>query len=90
MTTTLANIEKDQGVDHKGRTFGYDHGRKNFITWAIENDKIVVANVEHDSEEESHGSVKATERDAKRIAAQENRLPNSQLRKAILKGFQRD
>lgn len=87
---TKANIELNQGVDHLGRTFGYDHDRKNFITWDIDNGKIVVALVENDSEEEGHGSIAATTRDAKSVAASENRKGNSQLRRAILARFQRD
>ncbi len=84
------HIERNQGVDYNGRTFGYDHKRHNFITWAIDNDKIIVAKIDNDEEEENHGSKSETEREAKSIAARENRLPNSQLRRAILKGFQRD
>lgn len=83
------NIELDQGVDDKGRTFGYDHARKNFITWEIQKGKIVIARVEHDSEEQEHGSIAATEREAKSVAACENRKENSQLRRSILSGFER-
>lgn len=90
MNATKTNIEVNQGVDHKGRTFGYDHDRKNFITWEIVGGKIVVALVKNDTEEEGHGSIAATTRDAKSVAAAENRKENSQLRRAILAGFQRD
>lgn len=81
--TTTKNIELCQGVDDSGRAFGYDHGRKNFVTWGIEADKIVVVSVENDDQEEGHGSLRATERDARSVAARENRLPNSSLRRAI-------
>lgn len=84
------NIELNQGVDHLGRTFGYDHKRKNFITWDIADGKIVVAAVEHDELEDGHGSLAATRRDAARIAAQENRKADSPLLRAILSRFQRD
>ena len=86
----ITNIELNQGVDHKGRTFGYDHDRKNFITWGIVDDKIVVALVENDSEETGHGSIAATTRDATSVADAENCKENSQLRKAIAQGFSRD
>lgn len=90
MMTAIENIELDQGVDHKGNTFGYDHGRNNFITWELRAGKIAVAKVEHDDQEETHGSLAATRRNAVTIANRQNRLPNSPLRKAILRGFQRD
>ena len=90
MTTATNHIEMDQGVDHKGRTFGYDHSRKNYITWELKDGKIVVVSVENDDQEESHGSLKATMRDARSVAARENRLVASQLRTAIRRGFQRD
>jgi major membrane immunogen (membrane-anchored lipoprotein) len=83
------SIELDQGVDHMGRTFGYDHKRRNFITWDIQDGKIVVVKVENDDQEDSHGSTKATLRDAKKIAAEENRKESSQLRVAIRQRFQR-
>ncbi len=83
-------IELDQGVDHKGRTFGYDHKRHNFITWAIQDGKIIVLSIENDDQEEKHGSINATMRVAKRIARYETKKQNSQLRAAILRGFQRD
>jgi hypothetical protein len=85
-----ASIEVNQGVDHKGRTFGYDHDRKNFITWDIADGKIVVALVENDEQEEAHGSIAETTRDAKSVADSENRKENSQLRRAILDRFHRD
>lgn len=83
------DIEKDQGVNHKGQVFGYDHKRHNFITWGLDGDKIVVLNVENDDQEETHGSIQATTRDAKKVAAQENRLPFSRLRQSIAMGFER-
>jgi hypothetical protein len=82
-------IEKDQGVNHKGQVFGYDHERHNFITWGIKNEKIAVLKVENDDQVEKHGSLAATMRDAKKVAAQENRLPNSSLKRSILMGFER-
>lgn len=82
-------IELDQGVDHKGRTLGYDHKRKNFITWDLADDKIVVVKVEHDDQETGHGSIAATTREAKAVAAAENRKTNSSLRRAIAQKFAR-
>jgi hypothetical protein len=82
-------IEANQGTTEKGRVFGFDHARNNFVEWAIsESDKIVVAHVEHDDQSSKHGSLSETRRDAMAIAAKENRLPSSQLRMAIRKASQ--
>ena len=81
-------IERHQGLDKNGRIFGYDYQRKNFITWGIKDEKIVVIGIENDDQVEKHGSIEATLRDAKKIAAEENRLPNSRLKNSILMKFE--
>ena len=86
-TDRLAHIEADQGVGYGGEVFGYDHRRLNYITWGIEAGKIVVVKVERDDEESvGHGSLAATLRDARSMAARENRLPGSRLRRSIQQG----
>ena len=87
---TLTHIEMVQGVGHGGKTFGYDHKRSNFITWEFAGGKIVPASVDHDEQEDEHGSLEATLRDAKSVAARENRLPSSRLRKSMEQGDRRD
>jgi major membrane immunogen (membrane-anchored lipoprotein) len=87
---TLTHIEMDQGVGHGGKTFGYDHKRSNFIIWEFADGKIVPASVEHDEQEDEHGSLGATLRDAKSVAARENRLPSSRLRQSMEQEFRRD
>lgn len=82
-------IEKDQGVNHKGQVFGYDHKRHNYITWDLIDGKITVVDVENDEQEEKHGSLNETMKDAKKIAAKENKFPNSNLKRAIILGFER-
>lgn len=80
----LDHIEEDQGVTDDGVTFGYDHRRLNFIQWAIDpRGRLIVAKVENDEQETRHGSVAATLRDARSVAARENRLPGSLLLRSI-------
>lgn len=83
------HIELDQGVDHLGRVFGYDHKRRNFITWSKNSEKVTVEKVEHDDEEDDHGDLSETRRDAEAVAAIENAKENSRLVRAIYLGFQR-
>lgn len=90
MATINSDIELNQGCDHLGRTFGYDHSRKNFITWDIECDKIIVVKVENDDQETGHGSIADTRRDAEAVASRETKLPNGELRRAIRQRFARD
>jgi hypothetical protein len=79
-------IETNQGIAKSGRVFGYDHTRCNFIEWDLTNSTscITVAVVQNDSEEEEHGSLAATRRDAMKIAAEQNRKEYSSLRAAIV------
>lgn len=77
-------IEVNQGVNSRGQTFGYDHSRRNYITWDLVNGKVIVVLVEHDSEEKRHGSLAATRLDACRIAARETKAENSTLRRSII------
>lgn len=60
------DIEVYQGRDDAGRPFGYDHARRNYITWGRSDDGMhaVPMAVEHDSEVQAHGSLSATTRDA--------------------------
>ncbi len=78
-------IEINQGVSGDRYVFGYDHARKNFVNWELNTATscITVAAVEHDNEEEHHGSLAATLREAKKIAARENRKNHSLLRAAM-------
>lgn len=87
VTGKFAHIEADQGVGYGGAVYGYDHRRLNYITWGIEAGRIVVAKVEHDEQASGHGSLAATLRDARSVAARENRLPSSRLRRSIQQGF---
>lgn len=84
--SSLDFIEENQGIVEcdRPRVFGFDHKRLNFIAWGLdESGKIVPAFVEPDEKELRTGSLAATLRDAKRIAARENRLERSSLRDAI-------
>ncbi len=77
------NITMNQGVDYKGRIFGYDHEEFNFITWGLWNGVIMVLNVEEDENSGVTGSTKETLKNARLIAAEENEKPNSSLHSAI-------
>ena len=68
-------IETNQGIAGTGRVFGYDHSRFNWIEWTHIGGRLTVAVVENDSEEEMHGSLAATRREAMVIAARHNRKP---------------
>lgn len=86
----LDHIEMDQGVGHGGMVYGYDHRRSHFITWGLDaRGRITVERVEADEQAESHGSAAATLRDARSVAARENRLPASRLRRSIEQGLRR-
>lgn len=86
----LAHIEADQGVTFGGRVYGYDHRRANYIVWRLDDSgRIAVEKVEPDEQADSHGSAAATLRDAKSVAARENRLPASRLLRSIQQGLRR-
>jgi hypothetical protein len=87
--TNYKHIELDQGVDHLGRVFGYDHKRKNFITWGLDKEAIVVVKIENDDDEDDHGEESDTRKDAESVAAIESAKANSRLVRAIQLGFQR-
>jgi hypothetical protein len=72
-----------QGIGEHGMPFGYDTSRRNFVVWGRRGDKVIVERVEHDDQESEHGSLRETEREARAIAARENRLPNGKLRRAV-------
>ena len=86
--TNLDHIELVNGVGHAGVVYGFDHQRKNFINWAIDGGQIVVRSIEN--EDDDSAPAVASLSDARAVAKRENALPNSRLRKAIEKGFDRD
>lgn len=77
------NITMNQGVDYRGRIFGYDHEEFNFITWGLWNGVIMVVNVEEDENSGVTGSTKETLKNARLIAAEENEKAHSPLWSAI-------
>lgn len=76
-------IETNQGISGSGNVFGYDHARCNFIEWVMEGGDVVVASVENDVLANRCGSLKETMKDARKIAREQNQMPNSSLRSAI-------
>jgi len=60
MSNVFKEIELNQGIGDKGRVFGYDHKRHNFVTWAIVDEKLTIHSIENDDQEDEHGPISET------------------------------
>jgi len=87
MSNQFKSLELNQGVGYKGRIFGYDHERNNFVTWEIVDEKIAIHSVENDDQEEEHGSITETRQLAELFLLTGDPISYQRLHEACVRGF---